>query len=381
MAILSKEATSLTAFKLAMTDINYLFQQGETANALAPFKYNPVQTFAEASDGFKQLATYPAFREICNRMLNPDFKIIFKSGGSIAVDDQYVALLAAQESGVVVCAQNSEDGLTIIYFTDRLTYLNWWVSIYAVEGTMDYVNLFGRSGATEIFVCAIHCVDLYRRLYMESMLDCRAMNLAVTMQEYVNTLKQVLAAGDKRWLLPTVLDLAGLDGEKISLQPEHLHAIEEFGFIKITPEGLIQLDTRATSMGTEFLIGWVGSVGWQATALVDGAEMSIGQGFLTGTSFANHLVYFEPNNGQFSHKTLSKTAIAGAVAEWLDSLKHLVQHTAIPVAEQTVMTVPELQVATTPQCQNCGKELRQGAKFCPACGTPQVAVDSGSSLH
>ena len=347
MATIKENMNSLTMFKFMASDYNHLFINGKVkVNILSPFKYNVAQSFEEASNDFKSMTQHPVFEEINTRLLAPDMKIIFNSGGRALSTEKYTVLLSSTEKSIVSYLSNEKNEATVIYFSDWEEYLDWWTDIYAVNSIGSCVNPFGRFGSTEMLICVTHCVDLYRRMHMESMLKGRAMCLSVTVQEYINSLKEALITRDNWRLVSSLFELPGLEYRNISLQPKHLDDLEELGFIKLTTDGLIQLEAMTIAIGNEFLNGGTGAVGWQATAQANDAERVIGQGFLTGTARGNHLVYFEPNSRQFSHKIVSKSELVKDMIEWQTGLKHWVKNFSMPV-------IPDVRVAMACSCACC----------------------------
>ena len=361
-------AANAEIFKLAPGDMDHVFRRsGLAGNSLSPFCYNAEQAAVNnPSEGFKTLADNVSFSKISKRLLEPDIKILFHSGGSAAVDEQYYAFLSSDDSSVLAQFTNSQGEFVNLYFADRETYLQWWASIYSTEGTEQYAQLFAGQEDMETLVCALHCIDIYRRAYMESMLDYRTMvDTAISTQDYVQILKKTLASADLRWILPSLFELTpGLKKASISLKPEHLKKIEECSLVKSKNPSMLTMDQLAITMGTEFLMTWMGSVGWQASALINGEERTLSRGFLAATAFANHLFSFFTEDGsiyRFSHQPSSRVELIKTLQEWLNGL-HQANPNILP--EQTVLSGKQAKF-----CGQCGEEIHMGDKFCASCGT------------
>lgn len=357
-------------FKLAPGDIDHLFRRsGAAGNQLAVFQYNAEQAaVSNPSPWFKALAESPLCQEIAQHLLEPDIRVMFHTGGNAAAEDQYYVMLRREYQSVLAQLVNGEGHILLLHFPDQPSFVRWWTSIYAAAGMEDYPAVFAGLQNTEALICALHSVDLYRRFYMESMLEYRGLvDLSVTTADFVELLKKSLSSGDKRWLLPTLFELTpGLRGSKIALKPEHLQKIEEAGFIT-SRDGVLTLAERSRLMGTEFIGPWMSSTGWQATTMVQGQEKNLSRVLLAATAFSNHLFSFEAipeGHMRFSHQPLTGAELAGQMTNWLAAL---IQPTGSHVARD----LEDGQQAAKPRfCGQCGAELKTGKKFCTSCGTP-----------
>lgn len=208
------------------------------------------------------------------------------------------------------------------------------------------------------------------------MLDYRSgVELSLSSQDFVQLLKKALASRDKRWLLPTLFELTpGLKNSRLSLQPAHIQQLQELGFAT-SAEGVLTLGERARLMGTEFITSWMGSVGFQATALIDEEERSLSRVFLATTAFTNHLFSFEnqtPAGTRFRHQALSGPELEGTLLHWMEEiLAALSGGGPAPAGAGEVTASPaQTEPGGSRFCGQCGAELRPGKKFCTACGTP-----------
>jgi len=230
-----------------------------------------------------------------------------------------------------------------------------------------YQNVFPNVMETEVLVCALHCVDIYRRSYMESMLDYRSgVDSSLSMQDFVQLLKRSLASRDKRWLLPTMFEITpGLKNSSIALNPEHMKQIGELGFITSDAND-VTLAERSRIMGTEFITSWMGGFGWQATALIDGQERSLSRVFLAPTAFTNHLISFEAAQAgktRFRHQAANRQELLEILSGWMKALGR-----AAGITDAESSTEPPPASAQVRFCSNCGAEIRPGKRFCTACG-------------
>lgn len=357
-------------FKLVPGDVDHLFRRsGAAGNQLAVFQYNAQQAAVSSpSPWFKALAESSLCQKIGRQLLEPDIRVMFHTGGNTAAEDKYYVMLSREDQSVLAQLVNVEGHILLLYFPDQQSFVQWWTSVYAATGMEDYPAVFAGLQETEVLICALHSVDLYRRFYLESMLEYRGLvDLSVTTANYVELLKKSLASGDKRWLLPTMFELTpGLRGSKIALKPEHLKKLEEAGFVT-SQEEVLTLAERSRLMGTEFIGPWMSSTGWQATALVQGQVKNLSRVFLAATAFSNHLFSFETGpEGQtrFSHQALTGYELAGQMTNWVAAL------TQAGGTDTAKNQEGAEQAAKARFCGQCGAELKPGKKFCTKCGTP-----------
>ncbi len=357
-------------FKLAPGDIDHLFRRsGRKGNRLSPFRYNADQAaISSPSQWFKELADSHRFNQVVKRLLEPDLKLMFRTGGGGAADDKYNVLLSTEDKAVLGQFTNSQGDLLLLLFVDWEAFLQWWTSVYSSEGTGEYRVVFPDRLEIEVLVCMLHCLDIYHRSYMESMLDYRDMvDISITTQEFVQLLKQSLASADKRWLLPALFELTpGLKNSSIALSPDHLKKIEELGFVTSNENLVLTMAERAKTMGTEFMMTWMGAVGWQATALINGEEKNLSRVFLAPTAFANHLFSFETGaNGEtrFRHQANTGPELIKNLVNWMESIQNVTGIIPSTLAS-TADSIPARKF-----CGQCGSEIRPGKKFCTSCGS------------
>jgi len=374
----------MEVFQLAPADINHLFRRsGLSGNTLSPYRYDAEQAAVSTpSQAFKALAESIKFQQVAARLLEPDVKIEFNSGGGSAAEDKYYAFLAKEDQNVLLQFVKDKGELLLILFPDWITFLEWWASVYAANGMEGYQTVFPSDMETELLVCAIHCLDIYRRSYMESMLDYRGgLGLSLPAQEFVQLLKRSLASKDKRWLLPTLFEITpGLKGTQIALKPEHIEQAAKLGFLT-NKEGILTLDERSKLMGTEFITSWIGTVGWQATALINGEERSLSRVFVAVTAFTNHLISFK-TEGQgatrFRHQASSASVLVNTLVKWMESIQKAMENKGSG-GKKAALPAPPAQekkekssAVKAKFCSQCGTEIRPGKKFCSGCGTVLV---------
>ena len=107
----------------------------------------------------------------------------------------------------------------------------------------------------------------------------------------------------------------------------------------------------------------MGSVGFEAVALVNGQKAVLDRKILMPTAFTNHLISLEPEPDglKFQHQALDSSHINTLLDQWLGYLKKIAFATAVPQTEPP-------QAAHF--CHHCGAPLKAGRKFCTKCGTP-----------
>lgn len=361
----------IEVFKLEQGDINHLFRRsGLAGNDLTPFQYNAeLAATSSPSELFKALAESVKFRQVAQKLLEPDLVIEFNRGGAGAAEEVYYALLSTDDNAVLSQFTGSDGDILLLLFDDWNSFLTWWSGIYSSPGMDSYKTVFPGTMEIEVLVCALHCVDIYHRSYMESMLEYRAgVDLALTTHDFIQLLKRSLASGDKRWLLPTLFEITpGLKNSNIALKPEHLEQIGELGFAE-TNEGVLTLGERSRLMGTEFITGWLGGIGFQATALINGQERSLSRVFMATTAFTNHLFSFETGadgESHFRHQASTVQELIETLIKWMAALQKVIGGAA-PQKPAPSVTVSQ----TAKFCGQCGSEIRPGKKFCTNCGTP-----------
>ncbi|UWG95884.1 zinc ribbon domain-containing protein [Dehalobacter sp. DCM] len=383
----------IEVYKLAPADIDHLFRRsGFNGNNLSPFRYNAEQAAVSSpSEGFKDIAGNPKFQQMARQLLEPNLRIEFNSGGGSAADDKYYALLVAESQGVLAQFTDSEQNILLVLFPDWEAFLNWWAGAYASKGMSGYQKVFPSAMEVEVLVCALHCIDIYRRSYMESMLDYRSgVNLTLTTQDFVQLLKRSLGSKDIRWLLPTLFEITpGLKNSSIALKPEHIQRVAELGFLT-DKEGIITLAERSRIMGTEFITSWMGSFACQAMALINGEERSVSRVFMAMTAFTNHLISFESGGSgetRFRHQASNAQELINTLGQWMKALQKAIGNPAAgekdaaqskPEAPKKTEknsaqnSAPNSALNNAPKvkfCGQCGTEIKPGKKFCGNCGT------------
>ncbi len=368
MGMNQEQMANTEIFKLTPADINHLFRRsGLNGNKLANFTYNAEQgATSNPSEFFKVLAESPKFNQVAGHLLEPVLKIEFNRGGGGTADEKYYLLLSDDYKTVAAQFVNSEGDLLIWLFDDFDAYLEWWSGTYASTGMGTYQTVFPHIMETEVLICAWHCIDIYRRSYMESMLDYSGnLNLSLATSDYVEILQRALASQDKRWLLPTLLELTpGLKNSNMALRPEHIEQIEELGFLS-NKENILTMGERSRIMGTEFITGWMGATGFQATALISGEERSLSRVFMATTAFTNHLCSFEneaQGDTRFRHQALNAEGLKESLTQWMEALLKAVGQPGPGKGAETAAAKKKF-------CGNCGVQTVSGKKFCSNCGT------------
>jgi hypothetical protein len=336
-------------------------------NGLSLYSYNAEQAATSSpSELFRPLAESANFTSIANKILAPDLKIEFNRGGAGSAEETYHAFLSLDDNDVLAHFQGSDGNILLMLFDNEESFLQWWSDIYASKAASNYQPVFPEVLPMEVLVCTLHCIDIYRRSYLESMLDYRGgLDLAISTQDFVQLLRRSLASQDKRWLLPTMFEItAGLKGINIALKPEHIKKVEELGFLTID-ENVLTLGERSRLMGTEIITSWLGSISCQASALVNGQEKSLSRIFMTPTAFANHLFSFEigaEGEARFRHQAITLPELVQTLMKWIEALQKAIGGTA--PAHATPRPAPAMKF-----CGQCGAELKPGKKFCTSCGT------------
>jgi hypothetical protein len=360
---------SVEVFKLAPADIDHLYRRsGLNGNPLSAYSYHAEQAATSSpSELFKPLTESANFASIAKKLLAPDLKIEFKRGGAGSAEETYLALLSLDDNDVLAHFTSKDGNILLLFFDNEESFLQWWSDIYASKAAGTYQPVFPDVMPAEVLVCALHCIDIYRRAYMESMLDYRGgLDLAISTQDFVQLLKRALSSQDKRWLLPTMFEITpGLKGINIALKPEHIKKVQELGFLTGN-ENPLTLGERSRLMGTEIITSWLGSIGCQATALINGQEKSLSRIFLTPTAFANHLFSFEFGAGgdtRFRHQASTLPELIQTMMKWIEALQKVIGGTG--PAKAAKPETPAMKF-----CGQCGAELKPGKKFCTSCGTP-----------
>jgi hypothetical protein len=274
-----------------------------------------------SSAELQRLMASPDGPEIARLLQAPELRIRCHAGGGMAQEEVYYLLLSASTMAVLAQFTDAEGRLKLLLFPDGSGFLNWWISLYGTSDSHSYREIFPGHQDLETLVCACHALDLYRRAALES---------------------------------------------KLVLAPQHLKILEELGFIQPAENGAgetLTLGKLAVTLGTEFAATWMGSVGFEAVALVNGQKTVLDRKILMPTAFTNHLIALEPEPGglKFQHQALDSGHLITLLEQWLGYLKKIAFTTAVPETEPP-------QAARF--CQQCGAPLKAGRKFCTKCGTP-----------
>lgn len=367
MAINNEAFTSTEVFKLLSEDINHLFRRsGLKGNSLSNFTYNGEQAaVSSASEWFKVLAESSVFNKVARNMLEPDLKLSFRKGGNFAGSEEYYALFSSKDNSVLTQFTNEQGELILMLFNEEIEFCKWWAGVYASEGMEDYESISSDKLDIEVMICILHCLDIYKRSYMESMLDYRKMvDVSISTSDFVKILKTSLASSDTRWYVPSLFHVVpALKSGTLSLKQEHIKKLEELGFIKGDDKHILTISERGRIMGTELLTSWMGSIGLQASIIVNGNEKILSQIVIMPTAFTNHWAIFEAGNDmnyKFKHEALTKEAVITNLQMWLKFLGG-------EITTESEKTLDD-EDKKPKFCGRCGSKLYPGKKFCTNCG-------------
>lgn len=367
---MKNEATTLLGvYTITPGDLGSLFESsGVKGNDLSPYTQMAAASDKTSSAELKRLLTSPYGKAINRLLWAPDLRIRCHAGGSMSQEEFYYLLLSAKTTEVLAQFTDSENRLKLLLFSDWPAFLNWWISLYGTSDNHSYREIFPGRQDLETLVCAFHCLDLYRRSNLESMLRYEIGGpVTITPRDFILGLKEAILKGDNRWLLPSFINLTpGLKTQKIVLEPEHLDILEVLGFIQKDKNGseeTLTIGKMGMTLGTEFASTWMGSVGFEAVALVKGQKKVLDRKILMPTAFTNHLVSLESEDGElkFQHQALDSGHILKLLDQWMGYLKK------IAFAEFNQQTDTK---SATHFCRNCGSPIKDKMKFCTKCGTP-----------
>lgn len=375
-------------FKLIPADVNHIFKStGLRGNVLSPFSYDTALVAkTKPSEGVNTLFKSSCFISVARQLLEPDLKIMYHTGGSGSVEDEFSVLMRKEDQSVLTLLKDSNEDFVLLFFTGYKQFLAWWTGIYAAGTEEKYPEIFSDTLPFEVLVYIMHSIDSYRRSHMESMLNYeREMNLSMRNSDYISSMKKSLASGDIRWLLPAFFELTpGLKGVSLKLLPEHIQTAEKLKFVhertdEESGEEIVTLGDKAKSIGTEFLMTWLGSTGWQAVILDNEQQRVLSRVLLAPTGFTNHLFSFQVSKDGFcffNHQALNKSELLNSLYKWFESLHNVIS----PESNQQKITGARDGNAVSADsgsvtsdklfCRNCGKELKPGNRFCTKCGTP-----------
>ncbi len=322
---INKEAlVRLGAYRLQSSDIDHLFKySGLSGNALSPYRYNEEQAAVTlASQWLQSLAESPVLDIIARLLLEPDLKIFFQSGGSTALKDKYWIFMAEHTELVLAQFTNDRDELLNLLFPDWESYLQWWTSVYCSASCEEYLQVFKDINDLETLVCALHCVDVYRRIYMASMLAFSSpADYSIHTHAFIQLLKDSLNSADTRWLLTSLFELVpGLENHGLSIVPDHLKIIEKLHLVSCDKDLLLTLGECSTSLGNQFIMSWRGAVGWQATVLLDEVEKNLAHGFLVPNAFTNHLFLSKNESNKrlaFRYQAINRFELIKTMHDWM----------------------------------------------------------------
>lgn len=375
MGMNQDQMDSTAVFKLLPQDINHLFKRsGVQGNSLAGFIYDAEQADSVSpSEYFVGLEQNPNLILVAKLVLEPDLRIDFTRGGNASEEEEFFLFLSKGNQAVVAQFTNDKGEILLALFEDMGAFIDWWIDLYASNGIGSYQTVFPEVMPTEVLICGLHSIDIYRRAYMESMLDYSGnLGLTISMGDFIDLIKRSAASGDKRWLLPNLFELTpGIKSSNISLKPEHLDIIADLGFLS-NEGGLLTLGERSRLMGTEFIASWIGNVGFQALAFINDEPRSLSRIFLATTAFANHLCSFEnapDGESRFRHQALDAEELKKALVGWLQVLQNTIGQKSSP-PHPSKIAKPTGDAAAKGFCGNCGAQISSGKKFCTNCGTP-----------
>lgn len=344
--------TACETYQLAPGDMNHVFRRsGLLGNKLSPFRYSTEQAAqSKPSSWFLALSEAPFFLSIAKLLLEPDLKILFHHGGNAAKQEQFYTFLTADEPYVLALFFESQEAYQLLFFSDWENYLQWWARLFSTDGSPEYEQVFRDKDEIETLVCALQCVDYYRRANMESMLDFQnGVDISLHTHDFVQLLKTSLASADTRWLLPSLFELTpGLKNLCLALKPEHLRSIAELKFVSCSQDLIMTMGERSQKMGTEFLMSWREAIGWQATALIKDEERALSHVFMAPTAMANHLLSFETGankESRFRHQALTRQDLIETLINWVAALRELADRktaaAAVEVPEESTVLPPQ----------------------------------------
>jgi hypothetical protein len=360
----------LSIYTITASDLGLLLKE-IPANDLSPYlQMTAAISQEDPSSELTKLMNSPHEKIISRLLGEPDLRIRFHAGGSVSQEEIYYVLLSARISQVLAQFTDSENRLKLLLFSDWQGFLDWWSALYGSSENHSYREIFPGTQDLETLVCAFHCLDTYRRAYLEAMLRYEGVGeVTRSSRDFIVSLKEAIVKGDNRWLLPSFINLTpGLKTQKIVLEPEHLDILEVLGFLKKNQTGegeTLTIGQLGVTLGTEFAASWMGSVGFEAVTLINGKRTVLDRKFLMPTAFTNHLVSLENENGElkFQHQALDSDHLIKLLNEWMGYLKKIAFK--IPTIQEKPPTVRHF-------CHKCGSPLKTGSKFCTKCGTPVV---------
>lgn len=368
MGFNKEKMMSLEVIKLTEDDLRYLFKSsGLTGNQLTLHRdWQNSKGALNPSVQIQNLINKQVDEKVALLLLEPDIKIFFHSGGSFAQEIQYYALASCKINEIIIESSDMDGNIEIAIFSDWSQFIDWWIDRYVKKSNETSTPLFSEREELEILVCVFHCIDVYRRAFMESMLNCEFLiNTEFRKKEFIDFLKESTAKADNRWLLPNLFNLTpGLKNAKIALTPEHLKRIAKLSFIRGTETATINLDEMTKLSGIEFLSGWQESVGMLATVAKNNELINLDQKYLALTELTNHQFTFETNRvenkKQFSYQALSSDHLKKIMKEWIIDLKKIAFPEGIAQPERP---------KSNRYCKKCGNQLKSEQKFCTKCGT------------
>lgn len=344
--------TACEIYQLVPGDMSHVFRRsGLLGNKLSPFRYSAEQAALDKpSKWFIAMSEASSFPNIAKLLLEADLKVLFHHGGNGEKKDQFYTFLTADEPYILAMFFDNQEAYQLLFFSDWENYLQWWARSYSVDCSDKYEQVFRDKDDIETLVCALQCVDYYRRATLESMLDFQSgVDISLHTHDFVQLLKTSLASADTRWLLPSLFELTpGLKNLCLALKPEHLRSIEELKFVSCSQDLIMSMGERSKKMGTEFLVSWREAIGWQATALIKDEERALSHVFLAPTAMANHLLSFETGANKetrFRHQALTRPDLIKTLVNWIVALREMADRKT----DAAGAGVPDKQSALPPQ--------------------------------
>lgn len=251
-----------------------------------------------------------------------------------------------------------------IQYCATIEHLSGFLSSFLfMDNEYEYEPLFPPTMDFEFFILISNIIDSYKYTISRNALAHEVIStLALSSTEFNTLLKNSMTKPDFSWL---VTNIAGLlpsaAATKLPGNEKNYLALFENGYLMAvknnsTDEESLMLSVIAIDSGAEFMNTWIKSAGIERSTLSENTVHTKPLTFLCSTALTNHYFNFSVEDGVIHYEPINNTNSNAAISKLFDT-RHQIKPVEKPVTSGTVAF-----------CIKCGAKLKQGARFCPACG-------------
>lgn len=291
----SKGGEVMNRFTLSYKHLKYLLDQKglEVPNTSPVFRY---------LERLKEAEPFEMDPAIIQTLTQENSRLTIRFGGGTKRPSEQVLCFG----DLIVGIQFDKD-VTIFVYEDPLEIIDLIIRNYANKSEYATKNILPPSCSLDEFICVLNSIDMYRKLYYQSMLSYKGNRaMGFTSDDYISQLNQSIKERDIRWLTPCFMTivpnmkLADMTDQSMNILLDHklcqLMKNEETGQVGLyfTEEG--------KALGLEFERTWVDTLGFE---FVKKGQVT-SRCFLAITALSNHFVEIKEtvNHQSFQYEQL-----------------------------------------------------------------------------